>query len=115
MAAQKRCVLLRMRGVATAPQGSSGQNRQALYTKRTCTDRVRAGTALAGHSCPDNRAHDQQGPGRHAFPADLPRPLNTTLVPPRFGAFRLAIYPPDLWVAAGHCPPPVACTATGAR
>jgi hypothetical protein len=115
MAAQKRCVLLRMRGVATAPQGSSGQNRQALYTKRTCTDRVRAGTALAGHSCPDKRAHDQPGPGRRAFPLTCADRLNSTLVPPRFGAFNLAIRPPEFWVAGGRHPPALACAGTGGR
>ena len=67
MAAQKRCVLFRMRAVATAPQDSARQNRQALYTKRTCADCALAGTALAGHSCPDNRAHTSRDPAAALF------------------------------------------------
>ena len=74
-----------------------------------------AGTALAGHSCPDNRAHDQPGPGRRAFPLTCAGRFNNTLVPPRFGAFNLAIRPQGFQTAAGRHPPAVACAATGVR
>ncbi len=49
------------------PLGGGRQNRQAVYTKRTCADCALGGTALAGHPCPDNRARDQPDPAAALF------------------------------------------------
>src|ERR1700683_51853 len=115
MAAQKRCVLFRMRGVATAPSGQR-QTEPPSPVHEADLHRSGAGrdgpgrTLLPRQPCP---RPDGARPPR--FSADLRRPLNSTLVPPRFAAFNLAICPPEFWVAAGRRPPAVACTATGVR
>src|SRR5580704_16993648 len=115
MVAQKRCVLLRMRGVAAV---SSGQRLAEPPSPVHEADlrRLRAGrdgpgrTLLPRQACP--RAAGTRKP---RVSADLRRPLNSTLVPPRFGAFNLTICPPEFWVAAGRHPPTLACAATGVR
>src|ERR1700683_5569089 len=115
MAAQKRCVLFRMRAGATAPSGQRQAETPSPVHEADLRRLRAAGTPLAGHSCPDNRAHTSRDPATALFPLTCVVRFTPALAPPRFGAFSLAIRPPEFCVAAGRHPPAVACTATGVR
>jgi hypothetical protein len=112
MATQKRCVLFRMRGVATA--GLRPRPARPC-TVRTCTDRPAAGTALAGHSCPDSRTQDQPGQGGHAFPLTCTATLTGTLVPPRLALYAWLFARRRFCVAGGRRTPATADAAGRAR